>query len=122
MIWKSGFCIFICLLFSILGSGCNYNTQTAEDDTKDPWYREGARQLERKDKAKAIEAFQRTIEIKWQNMEAHKQLGLLYAEEQDNVSAIFHLRNYLALKQKKGGQDVLIEDQVKGLQQKLGLE
>lgn len=101
------FCQFRRLLFPLWGalalvlSSCADNdrlTHTAEVD--EPFYREGQSLLKTGRKQEALNAFLKVIDRRGEDSaESHLEVGLLYLQHiNDPLSAIYHLKKYLALR------------------------
>ena len=103
---------FLFLIIFLIFAGCNYNTRTSQDDRKDPYFLRAMDQLEHRDYNGAYDSFTRALEKSPHNAAAHYEMGILCEDQRkDYISAIYHYRKYLSLKDGIES-DRVIEDRV----------
>lgn len=90
------------LLAAAGGWGCFPPTDSALDESKEPYYMLGQRKLGSFDYKGAVEAFEKAVEANPRSASAHFQLGLLYeqkiTEENSYAIAIYHYTKFLQLR------------------------
>ncbi|MCX8156428.1 MAG: LysM peptidoglycan-binding domain-containing protein [Verrucomicrobiae bacterium] len=98
--WKRAWPLL--LLAAAGGWGCFPPTDSALDESKEPYYVLGQRKLGSFDYKGAVEAFEKALEVNPRSSSAHFQLGVLYeqkiAEENSYAIAIYHYNKFLQLR------------------------
>ncbi len=85
--------------FMVLLNGCNNAGLEVIDETDEPQYRRGQSLLREGRQQEAMEAFLKVIEKRNDAAESHLEAGRLFLDyAQDPISAIYHFRQFLAIK------------------------
>ena len=99
-------------------AGC-LPTGSGQDEQKETHFQAGRARVNGMDYGRAVEAFNKALEVNPHSAAAHFELGWLYADKQpDPAAAIYHYERYLVLRPKAENAKT-IEQHVFRLKQKL---
>jgi len=99
------------LLAAMLLAGCLPSTDSALDESKEPYYILGQRKWSSYDFKGAVEAFEKAAEANPRSALAHFQLGMLYeqkvSEENSYAIAVYHYNKFLQLRPKSEKAEIV---------------
>jgi LysM repeat protein len=87
--------LFLCFLLTLCG--CYQISRNSLEEEKDPHFIEGQKRMNALDYDGAIKSFERALQTNPDNSAAHLELGALYENKKDLVSAIYHYQRFLQL-------------------------
>jgi tetratricopeptide (TPR) repeat protein len=100
----------ISFLLCLLVGGCFPDSESQQDERKEPNFISGMNLISAMDYQGAIEAFEKALEVNPRNASAHFELGWLYEEkasEPDPAAAIYHYDRYLKFSPQPDKADVV---------------
>ena len=110
--------LFWALGLVFLLAGCFPSPESNIDEERDPHYQEGRRKAESQDFKGAIEDFEKALEVNPRNASAHFELGVLYENQEDFATAIYHYQTHLKLRPGSGYGE-RAQDQIKACKGRL---
>ena len=79
------------LLLCLLMAGCRPGSLALSDEQKEPYFLAGKNRLQERDYQKAIEMFEKALDVNPRSAAAHFELGVLYEQQQsDYAAALYH--------------------------------
>jgi tetratricopeptide (TPR) repeat protein len=107
------------LLLLALG-GCDPAAKAPVDEQKNPYYLSGKERVAARDYQRALEAFEKALEVNPRSALAHFDLGVLYEEhENDYAAALYHYNQAIKLRPQGGYPAELAKIRVPGCRQQL---
>lgn len=92
--------LILAVLLVVCLPGCIPHTETTFEEEKDPNFLEGKTLVMGRDYRGAIEAFERALRANPNSASAHHELGVLYQQEGDPTSSVYHFERFVRLKPK----------------------
>ena len=88
--------------------GCLPSGRSRNDEEKEPHFQAGRARVNAMDYTRAIEAFEKALEVNPRSAAAHFELGCLFKDKDPNpASAIYHYEQYLKLRPKAENADTI---------------
>ena len=86
------------LLLCLFMAGCRPGSIGLSDEQKDPYFLAGKNRLQERDYQKAIEMFEKALDVNPRSAAAHFELGVLYEQQQSDYSAaLYHYQRAVLL-------------------------
>ncbi len=88
----------LALLLCLLVAGCRPGSIGQSDEQKDPYFLAGKNRLQERDYQKAIEMFEKALDVNPRSAAAHFELGVLYEQQQgDYAASLYHYQRAVLL-------------------------
>ena len=86
------------LLLCLVMAGCRPGAIGQGDEQKDPYFLAGKNRLQERDFQKAIEMFEKALDVNPRSAAAHFELGVLYEQQQgDYAASLYHYQRAVLL-------------------------
>jgi tetratricopeptide (TPR) repeat protein len=88
----------LALLFCLVMAGCRPGSIGLSDEQKEPYFLAGKNRLQERDYQKAIDMFEKALDVNPRSAAAHFELGVLYEQQQSDYSAaLYHYQRAVLL-------------------------
>lgn len=86
------------LMLCLMIAGCRPGSVGQSDEQKDPYFLAGKNRLQERDYQKAIEMFEKALDVNPRSAAAHFELGVLYEQQQgDYAASLYHYQRAVLL-------------------------